>query len=150
VSNNDVKQSGEDKMTKEQECMKALQCLYLEVPSVIADDVKQKVIDALNEVKNRTIHSIINSCSSKIASAREGQLIERLKECGFEFKTKQELYDFAKERCEVEIHANKLKILKVDGKVIAEWWDTFEIKHEGNKVTAIAGKPPISTKQERR
>lgn len=38
-------------MTKEQECMKALQCLYLEVPSVIADDIKQKVIDALNEVK---------------------------------------------------------------------------------------------------
>lgn len=88
------------------------------------------------------LHSVINSCSSKIASAREGQLIERLKECGFEFETKQELYDFAKERCEVEIHANKLNRLKVDGKVIAEWWDTVEIKHEGNKVTAIAGNPP--------
>jgi hypothetical protein len=48
-------------MTKEQECMKALQCLYLEVPSVIADDVKQKVIDALNEVKNRTIPDVIKS-----------------------------------------------------------------------------------------
>lgn len=47
-------------MTKEQECMKALQCLYLEVPSVIADDVKQKVIDALNEVKNCTIPDVIN------------------------------------------------------------------------------------------
>jgi hypothetical protein len=45
-------------MTKEQECMKALQCLYLEVPSVIADDVKQKVIDALNEVKNCTIPDV--------------------------------------------------------------------------------------------
>jgi hypothetical protein len=48
-------------MTKEQECMKALQCLYLEVPSVIADDVKQKVIDALNEVKNCTIPDVIKS-----------------------------------------------------------------------------------------
>lgn len=48
-------------MTKEQECMKALQCLYLEVPSVIADDIKQKVIDALNEVKNCTISLVIKS-----------------------------------------------------------------------------------------
>ena len=48
-------------MTKEQECMKALQCLYSEVPSVIADDIKQKVIDALNEVKNCTIPLIIKS-----------------------------------------------------------------------------------------
>jgi hypothetical protein len=48
-------------MTKEQECMKALQCLYLEVPSVIADDIKQKVIDALNEVKNCTIPLVIKS-----------------------------------------------------------------------------------------
>ena len=47
-------------MTKEQECMKALQCLYLEVPSVIADDIKQKVIDALNEVKNCTIPLVTN------------------------------------------------------------------------------------------
>ena len=47
-------------MTKEQECMKALQCLYLEVPSVIADDVKQKVIDAMNEVKNCTIPDVSN------------------------------------------------------------------------------------------
>jgi len=46
-------------MTKEQECMKALQCLYLEVPSVIADDVKQKVIDALNEVKNCAIPDVM-------------------------------------------------------------------------------------------
>lgn len=88
------------------------------------------------------LHSVINSCATNIARARERQLIERLKECGFEFETKKELYDFAKERCEVEIHANKLNRLKVDGNVIAEWWDTVEIKHEGNKVTAIAGNPP--------
>jgi len=96
----------------------------------------------LPELDYGVLHSVINSCSQNIASAREGQLIERLKECGFEFKTKQELYNFAKERCEVEIHANKLNRLKVDGKVIAEWWDTVEIKHEGSKVTAIAGNPP--------
>lgn len=53
-------------MTKEQECMKALQCLYLEVPSVIADDIKQKVIDALNEAKNCVIPAVMGelTCDS--------------------------------------------------------------------------------------
>lgn len=88
------------------------------------------------------LHSVINSCSSKITSALEGQLIERLKECGFEFETRRELEEFAKTRCEREIHANKLNRLKVDGKVIAEWWDTVEIKQDGEKWTAIAGNPP--------
>ena len=54
-------------MTKEQECMKALQCLYLEVPSVIADDVKQKVIDALNEVKNCAIPDVSKRSEQLIA-----------------------------------------------------------------------------------
>ena len=57
-------------MTKEQECMKALQCLYLEVPSVIADDVKQKVIDALNEVKNCTIPDVVGQ-SEQLKAFRE-------------------------------------------------------------------------------
>lgn len=36
-------------MTKKEECLKALNCLYLEVPASIADDVKQKVLAALEE-----------------------------------------------------------------------------------------------------
>ena len=52
-------------MTKEQECLQALFHLYLEVPSVIADDVKQKVINALDEVKN---------CIPNVSNRRE-QLI---------------------------------------------------------------------------
>lgn len=42
-------------MSKEEECMKALTCLYLEVPSVIADDVKLKVVAAINEAKESAI-----------------------------------------------------------------------------------------------
>lgn len=38
-------------MTKVDECMQALRCLYLEVPVSVADDIKQKVMDALNEVR---------------------------------------------------------------------------------------------------
>ena len=37
---------------KEKLCLKALECLYLEVDSKIADDVKQKVIEALQEKEN--------------------------------------------------------------------------------------------------
>lgn len=88
------------------------------------------------------LHSVINSCSSNIASAREGQLIQRLKECGFEFETRQELEHFAKTRCQLEVYSNKLNILRVDENIIAEWWDTVEIKQEGEKWTAIAGNPP--------
>jgi len=38
--------------TKEQICMKALGCLYLEVAESVANDVKQCVIGALNEKKS--------------------------------------------------------------------------------------------------
>lgn len=41
-------------MTKKEECLKALQCLYLEVDSSIADDLKQKVLSALQESENST------------------------------------------------------------------------------------------------
>lgn len=40
-------------MSKKDECLKALQCLYLEVDSTIADDVKKKVLEALDEAENR-------------------------------------------------------------------------------------------------
>ena len=58
--------------------MKALQCLYLEVPSVIADDVKQKVIDALNEVKNCTIPIVSNSLPIRYCQ-QCGELLRRNK-----------------------------------------------------------------------
>ncbi len=55
-------------MTKREEALKALQCLYLEVDEKIADDVKQKVMAALDEggysaaqmkeYGNKVIHSI--------------------------------------------------------------------------------------------
>ena len=39
-------------MTKREECLKGLQCLYLEVDATIADDVKKRVLDALDEANN--------------------------------------------------------------------------------------------------
>jgi hypothetical protein len=41
-------------MTEKEELMhKALKCLYLEVPAAIADDVKKKVLDAFDELKEQ-------------------------------------------------------------------------------------------------
>jgi hypothetical protein len=111
-------------------------------------DKKYKVVQRqietpnLSELKYGVLHSVINSCSSRIASEREGQLIARLKECGFEFETRQELKHFAKTRCQIEVHLNKLNTLRVDEKIIAEWWDTVEIKQKSEKWTVIAGNPP--------
>lgn len=39
------------KMTAEEELMLAIQCLYLEVPESIADEIKRKAIAALKEAK---------------------------------------------------------------------------------------------------
>lgn len=38
-------------MTAEEELMLAIQCLYLEVPESIADEIKRKAIAALKEAK---------------------------------------------------------------------------------------------------
>ncbi len=39
---------------KEKEMHKALNCLYLAVPSAVADDVKSKVLAAVYELKEKT------------------------------------------------------------------------------------------------
>ena len=42
-------------MTKKEECLKALQCLYLAVDASIADDVKRKVLEALDEANKNFV-----------------------------------------------------------------------------------------------
>ena len=42
-------------MTKKQECLKALQCLYLQVDATIADDVKRRVLEALDEANKNFV-----------------------------------------------------------------------------------------------
>lgn len=48
-----------NKLTKEQECMRALECLYLAVPAKIADDVKRRVMAALNEVRTNAQNDVL-------------------------------------------------------------------------------------------
>ena len=46
-------------MTKKEECLKALQCLYLEVDATIADDVKRRVLDALDEASKNFVKPVV-------------------------------------------------------------------------------------------
>ena len=94
-------------MTKEQECMKALQCLYLEVPSVIADDVKQKVIDALNEVKNCTIPDVRSSYSSELE-----KLQKELKDAEYRYVYGKDTIEQNKANFDMMIILNKIRKLK--------------------------------------
>ncbi len=42
-------------LTKKEECLKALQCLYIAVGEPVANDVKRKVLDALEELEAEII-----------------------------------------------------------------------------------------------
>ena len=54
-------------MTKKEECLKALQCLYLAVDASIADDVKRKVLEALDEAnKNFVLADVSGSLPNDI------------------------------------------------------------------------------------
>jgi hypothetical protein len=68
-------------MTKEQECMNALQCLYIIVPQAIADDIKNKVIDALNEVKNNCVKPEVIKAGCEHKRIRENISGGRFDEC---------------------------------------------------------------------
>ncbi len=90
------------------------------------------------------LHSVINSCSNQITEAWEQQIINKLEDNGYKFETRQELEEFAKTRCNLEHHPNKLRRLTVDGLIICEWWDTLEITEKDGKYTSIKGNPPSS------
>lgn len=90
------------------------------------------------------LHSVINSLSEQMTRAWDEKIIERLAANGYKFETRQELEEFAKTRCTLEEHPNKLRRLTVDGLVICEWWDTLEVTKKYGKYTAIKGNPPSS------
>ena len=50
-------------MTKRDECLKALQCLYLEVDATIADDVKRRVLEALDEANKNFVQPDVSGRS---------------------------------------------------------------------------------------
>lgn len=55
-------------MTKKEECLKALQCLYLEVDATIADDIKRRVLEALDEAnKNFVLADVSGSFLKDLA-----------------------------------------------------------------------------------
>jgi len=63
-----------------------------------------------------------------------------LEKHGYELENKHQLYEFAKNMCEVRIYApNDRHVLCVDGVEICEWNYKIETKFENNKFTATGG-----------
>jgi hypothetical protein len=68
--------------------------------------------------------------------------LEKLKENGFEFENKADLMLFAMTRCTLEVYPNKLNILRADGKIICEWYDTHRFEKNGDVFSVIIGENP--------
>jgi len=71
---------------------------------------------------------IINQLQRQISNKREERLLAKLKEHGHEFETREELEEFAKERCSMEIHPGNIHKFFVDGELIVMWDSTFKIE----------------------
>lgn len=90
------------------------------------------------------LHDVERSFADKLSRAREKQIIKVLNDNGYnlDINNRAELKHFAKTRCElISFDYNDKKILKVDGKPICEWWDTYQFNWEVNEVTCITSKP---------
>ncbi len=98
--------------------------------------------DYLPEIPSLEVE-ITQRADREIAFKREEQIKEALKSHGYEFKSEQELHNFAKTRCTIEKYPNKLHVLKVDNTYICEWWDTISIStHDRSEFKVIAGQAP--------
>lgn len=101
----------------------------------LLDKDKFNVSDYLEQAQKDFIDEIYNK--------RELQVLSALKDHGYVFKNKMEYNHFLKTRCDLMIPNNsKKRILKVDGKVVIEWWETVRFKQDGNTFTCIVGEPP--------
>lgn len=88
------------------------------------------------------IQNVMSRHLQEIAQKREDQILQKLSEHGYTFKHKSELEHFAKTRCVLEKYDNQLRILRVDGKIICEWWETSRFEQKENVMTVIVGEPP--------
>ena len=86
---------------------------------------------------------ILKRCLQEITKKREYQIIEKLSEHGYNFQNESELLHFVKTRCVIQKHYNKLRILKVDGIDICEWFETSSVSYNENSITETIGETPF-------
>lgn len=106
-------------------------------------------IEPPEEYKNiyRITEELTKKHIREVVKKREDQILQKLSEHGYTFKNKLDLEHFAKTRCVLEKYDNKYRVLRVDGKIVCEWWETsrFDQKTEKDgtyKFTCIIGEPP--------
>jgi|GEM_PF-4784927 len=115
--------------------------------AVVDKNVKPETIEALNamaELAYNKVSELRTSMVQQTIKSREDQLLGKLKENGFEFENRMELVHFLKTRCLLERYPNQLNVLRVDGRILCEWWETVRYENDGSKFTCIIGEPPAS------
>jgi|GEM_PF-4130583 len=99
-------------------------------------------IHGMNKLK-QLAHTYTTMVINEVIKAREDQILNILKEHGFEFKNRIELAQFAKSRCTVEKYPNRLNVLRVDGEFICDWWDTSRfVNDDPLTFSVIIGEAP--------
>ncbi|MEM6737421.1 MAG: hypothetical protein AAF620_15275 [Bacteroidota bacterium] len=88
------------------------------------------------------IPSITDSLYADLMRQFNEALIEELAKNGFTFDHRAQLEQFLKTRGELEVYPNKLNILRVDGKIVCEWWNTLKVDRDENSIAVTIGVPP--------
>jgi len=89
-----------------------------------------------------TIQDMFYKHMKEALNARDDQIIEKIKEHGYEFKNKAELHEFARTRCTIEVHGEVKRVLKVDDKTICYWYETSEMKEIDGTIHIVMGEEP--------
>jgi len=85
------------------------------------------------------IETMINNISRSLMQKRDEQIMEALKECGYEFQNDYQIKRFAEEMATIYSFKEK-RILKVGDESICEWNDTLDFENNGNEIKVILGK----------
>lgn len=89
-----------------------------------------------------TLESIHRQVMENAIKQHEDRILNILAEHGYTFENRMELVHFAKTRCEVlNFTERKVKVLRVDGKPICEWYDTVRFENDGVNFKVIMGEP---------
>ena len=103
--------------------------------------LKANIPNLTDDLGNDLLADVMGRLLQDLANKREEQIIEALKIHGYIFETKDELYEFAKTRCEmIQFTYNQRKILKADGIQVCEWDDTPTFNIDGTTCSVTWGK----------
>ena len=85
--------------------------------------------------------SPFNKIIEDLICKRDNQIKKVLEERGYVFLHKRAFEEFLKTRCKIrKIENSQQRVLSSGGRDICSWFETIDIRIEGNKVNIILGK----------